>query len=482
LLLILAGLAAVDPASAKPDPGDLRLRGTAGQIEGDVLEVSYRNPLTDQTVRTDLRLGGRIPEPARGERVDLIVDPDDPEAVALAGDSLPGNSDVFLPFLLLGVLLAWWGLRWSAVRRAERTAAGDGTAFALLGALEVPRWPGRRPVLHLWAVDAATGAEAICAVPVITTGGLPIGTHAFPVEVKGSPRSLGRVVARAGGTVLWPAARCLISTRGRRPEAVLEAPADDPAIPAGPDAGNGRPATGFLAAHVLPATALAASVAVVAIVAALSLVKGADARRLSRDGTRVVAEVVDRHQATVSVTYRLPGDDGKRRGTVPVSFPADHKTGLRLPAVVDPEQPGHLRFVREPYDVAEPVMWASLPAVAVGWWLASAGLRWRRSGRAAAAGPWRVASARTRAGRSAEYLLLGPADGRYVHSEVRIASRDRRLLQEDWRTDGTIPLEMAGGTDPGDPIALRRDGRILAVTSGARIPRLDGPLPPPAGA
>jgi hypothetical protein len=359
-------------------------------------------------------------------------------------------------------------------------AAGDGTAFALLGALEVPRWPARRPVLHLWGVDAAAGAEAICAVPVITTGGLPIGTHAFPVEVKGSPRSLGRVVARAGGTVLWPSARCLISTRGRRPEAFLDAPVADDDVLSVAGAEDGPPATGVLAAHVLPATALAASVAVVAIVTALSLVKDADARRLTRNGSRVVAEVVDRHQAAVSVTYRLPGDERQRRGKVPVRVAADHETGLRLPAVVDPERPGHLRFVREPYDAAEPVVWASLPAVAIGWWFSSAGLRWRQSRRMAAAGPWRVVSARSRGGNSTEYLLLGPPDGRYVHSEVRIASRDRRLLQ-DWRTDGTTLVEMAGGTDPGDPVALRRDGRLLAVTSGLRIPRLDRPLPPPAG-
>jgi hypothetical protein len=163
---------------------------------------------------------------------------------------------------------------------------------------------------------------------------------------------------------------------------------------------------------------------------------------------------------------------------VPVDWPGDQKIGLKLPAVVDG---AHVRFLRERYDAAEPILWAACPAAVIAGLLLVQLRTWRAGGRVAARGPWRAVTARRRGGSQLTYLALSSGAETATVLEVRIPLTSVEPLGA--RVGGPpIRLEMAGEADPGSPIALRHSGRLLPVTSPARVPRA-GPriLPLPRG-
>lgn len=461
-----------------PGPDALRLEALVEDVAGGSVKLAYENPLTGQRVEARAPVGPAVDTPAEGVGVPVEVARGDPETVRLAGDGPVPTFDAVALALVLGLPLLWCALRWWSVRAAERLAGRPSApTFAMVGALAGPRRVGRRPCLHLWPLDSPPGSEALCAVPVVVSGGLPVGT-AFPVEVKGSPRSFGRIVARAGGTVLWPAARGLRAPWMRRPARIDPAPIPlDPPVPGGAGDTPVRP-PGFVTPHASLLLGVAASVVLPAAVGVVALTNQRRAEALYRHGTQVVAEVVERGGSSVTVRYTLPGEAEARTGRVPVDWPEDQKIGLKLPAVVDPQDPARLRFLRERYDAAEPILWAACPAATIAGVLLVRFRTWRRSARVADAGPWRPVTARRRSGIQLTYLAISSAAETGTALEVRIPNDAIRPL-EGRSGRSPIRLELAGDPDPGSPIALRSSGRILPVASTALVPRTAGPDQPP---
>lgn len=462
---------------AAPGRDALRVEAVVQAVDAGSVDVAYDNPLTGQRVETSAPVGAGTGPPAEGGRVSLAVDRADPENVRLAGHRpAPGFEGVALA-LLLGLPLLWCAIRWWSVHAAERLASRSAApAFAMVGVLAAPRRVGRRPCLHLWPLDAPPGAEALCAVPVLVSGGLPVET-AFPVEVKGSPRSFGRVVVRAGDTVLWPAARALRAPWLRRPAHVDAAPMTlDPPLTAGLGDTRSR-AIGFRAVHSQVLLGLAASLALFLAVGTVTLINRGRADDLYRHGREVIAEVTKRGGSSVTVRYTMPGETTVRTGRVPVDRPGDQKIGLKLPAVADAADGAQLRFLRERYDAAEPILWAACPAGMMAVFLLVQLRTWRSSGRAAARGPWRKVTARRRVGPLTLALSSGAETATALEVRIPFAS----LGPLGARVGGPpIRLEMAGDPDPGSPIALRHSGRLLPVSSPARVPRATNRhIPPP---
>ena len=71
-----------------------------------------------------------------------------------------------------------------------RLAGRAETAFAMLGAIAPRGRIRRRPVLHLYALDAR-GVPVAVLPRLLATAGCPLAGPAFPVQVKGVPRQWG---------------------------------------------------------------------------------------------------------------------------------------------------------------------------------------------------------------------------------------------------------------------------------------------------
>jgi hypothetical protein len=216
-------------------------------------------------------------------------------------------------------------------------------------------------------------------------------------------------------------------------------------------------------------------------VGTVTLINRGRADDLYRHGREVIAEVTKRGSTSVTVRYTMPGEAIVRTARVPVDRAGDQKIGLKLPAVADPVGGGRLRFLRERYDAAEPILWAACPSVMIAGLLVVQLRTWRSSGRVAARGPWRGVTARRRGGGQLTYLALSSGPQTATALEVRIPFASVGPLGA--RLGGPpIRLEMAGEPDPGSPIALRHSGRLLPVSSPARVPRAtDRRIPPRRG-
>ena len=436
---------------------------------GDLVPVSYVHPLTGRT-ETEVWLW-RADGPEAGSDVGARVDRFDPHDVLLDTDEYPVTS---VADLLLGVLLslipaATVGLRMFAVRRLRRLASGNGPSFAMLAAIS-GTWPfGRRARLHLFPLDARPGTAPLCSVPLLVSVGLPAGS-AFPVEVKGSPRPLGRVIVRHGNDVLWPRVRgASLTSTVRRPALLAEPPPFPPA-----DGAVAPPATSWIRRAAVAGAAGAGALALLVAVAAVTLVHWSQARRLEQHGVEVVAEVIEADSGgyALGVEYSLPGEDTVREGRAAVDFPEDWDLGDRYPAVVDPDSPELLRLRTVPYDPMEPVIWAALPLAAVlgfAIWLAHRSGRQRR----AASGAWVNADARVLGygtsptyGRVVELAISRPGAA-HPSSVVRVPPHPSL----DWPGWIRQPVAVTQMTLVGDPLVLGYAGVVHPCVREARTPR-----------
>ncbi|MDX6287954.1 MAG: hypothetical protein QOG53_3439 [Frankiales bacterium] len=238
------------------------------------------------------------------------------------------------------------------------------TTYAMTAAIAPPRLLGRRCELSLYPLDAADGSPAICAVSVMTTHGLPLVTHRFPVEVKGSPRPFGRLVARAGDVVIWPTSRAMSSKRLPKPKRdVQEQPpfrsqvwVPEWRVP------NARWWQSRLAAY-LGTLAVASALATATV--ALTLTNRAEAKQLERSGDRVIAEVLAVIDDGTALRVRYTAKDGREVvGAAPADYPEDYTVGRRYPAVTTPSHPSKLRLSAEPYDPVEPIVFGVIPFLA----------------------------------------------------------------------------------------------------------------------
>jgi hypothetical protein len=300
-------------------------------------------------------------------------------------------------------------------------------------------------------------------VPLLVTGALPVGGPAFPVEVKGIPRPFGRIVARSGDRVLWPASRALAAAWFARPEQVTRPVEFSPPLPL---SDHHRPVS-FVRAFRFELALFVGALAFVGSVVVVTDDRGGEATRFRRTGTPVVAEVLEQGGKTVQVRYRLSDGEAPRTGSAPVEYGTHLRRGLRLPAVVHPQRPGELRLLREHYDRLEPRVWATLPALGIGSLLVRRGFDWRRSAAVARTGPWRRVTAR-RADRGWSVLVnICPSGEEWFSCAVRLAESPAPGLSRR----AVVDMEVAGDLEPGAAVALSRKGRLYAVAGRALVPR-----------
>lgn len=305
-----------------------RLRDRAVRVEGTIesawdhgqtVPVAYRDPSTGTLRRRTVAV--LEDRPARIGPIEVLVDPDDPSEV-VAGPASYERGDL-LETALTWLVPALGCVVWAVTRRrrlawARRTMA-DPTlpsyrmvAVPRRGAVLARRWR-----LDLYAVDSVAGDPAACTVPVV---GHPLVDGARVVDVKGSPRPGGALVAREPGTgiVWWPAGRALLTGRAPRP------PSDAAPSP------DRRPVSGWW----LLGAGLVAVVVSVAIAAELP----EDVEARSRSVDAVVTSSMGRDEGEVAMSYRL---DGRvRRATAHLAGP--QLEGDRLRLRVDRDHPERL--------------------------------------------------------------------------------------------------------------------------------------------
>jgi hypothetical protein len=466
--VLFVALVVVDASTshaAQPHDDDVLVDAvvTGTRANGD-LSVRYRHPVTRQTIEVDVDVRRAALRPPTGSTVQLIASSNDPGDVDVRGDRAATTDVVWelLPFVALP-LLVYGRRRWHR-RRVEQLIGDGGTSFAMLGALGPPRAGGTHPMLSLYALDAAAGSPALCAVPVLLTHGAPFDS-VLAVDVKGSPRPSGRVVVRHRDSVLWPTGRAA----GRAGIALPSRPA--PPTTASPTTASttamalARPRwSSWARTWAVEWIAVATSIALVGLVATITLVHAADARELERTGDPIVVTVVGRGDTVVNVRYRA-ADGSEITTTTPVSLPGDYTVGRRYPARVDPRDPQRLRLLAEPFDAFTPIAWATTPLVAALVWLASRALRFRRVRRRAPRRDLRRFGGRVvRMGTRVADLEIGRFDEPGARCTVRVPNVELgRLFHGE--------VLVGGDPAPGAALAVGAGDRSLTVLGPARCPQ-----------
>jgi hypothetical protein len=432
--------------------------------------IRYRHPVTDQEVDVKVVVVRDRLLPVPGGAMRVAVDPSNPDVVAVPGDGdeIPGM--VFAALVINGVVVAAGVARWLAVRRSAALIASGQAAFAMVGSLEVSR-TRRRVLLHLFPLDAPPGAPAVCAFPVLTTGQLPIGGLAFPVEARGRPVPGGAVVVRAGSDILWPLRRPIGSGTGRRPAemAVVPRPLATVEAPAEPKVPSVFDAVGWARIVLLLGVAVMA-----VIVSIFTVTRGAEASDIVDRGIAVVARVegsdeVDR----VRLRYRVPGEDSDR-----VASSASVRTIGRLyPAHVDRDDLGHVQLDADPYNALAPFSCVA-SGLAATLLLLAGPFAWRREAkRLAAAGPWHPIEEVRRDGNDELAVFVAGEHapvGRYRGELGRGGVTQRLLLASSFDPDEPA---VSGGDDGGLVIAGPPTGHVweaLRDWTRATVPRFSG--------
>ena len=447
---------------------------------GGAVLVSFVHPDTGTRIRTMTELWSVDPAPSPGDEVAIDISVDDPTRVALAGDRRRPIASLGFAAGLAAVPFVFFAGRVIGLRRSRRLMAAGGPSFSMLGAL---RSSGRlRPhvVLDLYPLDAPVAGSPLCSLPLLHTGGLPMG-RSHEVEVKGTPRPLGRVVARAGdGTVLWPRGRASWRTwssdEGSRPiPGTLPAPV--------PFEDLDRPQWTNRWAGFPPALAMAVAGALAfgLLVSAATWINRTIAAGADRSDLIVLGTVVGRNPgfAEITVRFRPPGagDDAEDLDAVLVVddddlHPEDSTVALRI----DPDDPANIRLVSEPYNAVVPAVWGWLPMVFAGMaavsWLSVA----RRNRKAAGRGWRRVPSWRLMA---TDLIAVGFLDASTASCVVRVPERFAGrwpIESQGWRD-----VHVAGSMAPGDPAALRLGDWAVAGVWVAETPPGSASVERPGG-
>jgi hypothetical protein len=323
-LLALATVLVVADVVAARD--DRRTFESGQQVTGDVaadwdgsrdIPLSYRDPSTGAVVRTSTYLWDVSLRPAGPGEVAIEVSATDPMRVVIAGDRFPATANLtsYLPWVLAPAVV--WLLRSWTLWRTRRLMAADGPSFAMSGRAVPPRWWGRRWRLRLYALDGDVTGSPVCAVPLVANASADM--RPFVVEVKGTPRPYGRVVARDadGGDVLWPSGRALRAS-GRDPK---------------PDVAAVSTATRWL-------TIAGAACVVIGMVVSGSQVHPEDVQARAELVDAVVERVAAQPDGGSVVTVRFDWRGADRRGDV--DLPNAPAVGDLITAYVDPDDPARV--------------------------------------------------------------------------------------------------------------------------------------------
>jgi hypothetical protein len=214
--------------------------------------------------------------------------------------------------------------------------------------------------------------------------------------------------------------------------------------------------------------ALGAAVAIAVCVTAITLVHAGPAKRVERHGVPVLAEVTHKGDYTVSVRYRVAGDERDRVGRAPADFPDDFRAGIRYPAHADLEDRSFIRLDAVPFDTVEPLAWAWVGTVLPSIWLTMAWKHRRRVRLVARTGPWRPLGAWVLIAQHRRWLLgLNGAGAGAMTAAVWI---EPPRVAVGWPGPGALTVEVAGVVEPGQTVALRGPGSPLVVLDKALAP------------
>jgi hypothetical protein len=467
-VLFLGDLAQADREDAQRQRSVL-VTGTVADYDGGFdIGVTYRHPDSGEAYEVDTFVSPDV-APKPGASIDLLVSRADPGSAVVAADRFDTTEGLFAHAPLLGLPVLFWLVRVRWVRRTRKLMASPAPSFAMLGSLRPPRRFGRRCELHLYSVDAEPGSTPVCVVPVLATGGVPVAAAAFPVEVKGVPRPLGHVVARAGDAVLWPGGRALLGTRSRLPSA--------------------RTTVSPLARRPVRADALAMpswwtmarpEAVIFVLGVALLLFAGAavttnrrGVERLLAEGIPTVGEVV-RHEGDddrLVMAYRLPGEQ-ERHAHLTVEWASDYPIGRRYAIRVDRYNGARARLVQDPYDTVEPLGWAAAPAVVAGGLVLQRRRWWGRSRRAARAGVWHdVVAWKAPDNQVWTRIAAGPRHG---EPSVVLRLPLGSPLPEELRSRRGVGAALAGDASPGSEAALLIGETVVLPAGPAVAPELGG--------
>ena len=439
-LLVFSDVPASRPHRFDPEE-ESRVAGEVVFVDR-VRHVRYRHPITRQVVDAPLYTNDVDVVAEEGETVHVLAQRDDPLSVAIEGDRVPLSENLVSHAIILAAAAIPFAARRLSTRRIERVAAGDAPSFAMTGALFASARLNRCHLL-LYPLDAGVGAPPMCSVSMLTTAQAPLVARTFPVEVKGSPRPFGRVVAHASTGVLWPAGRAHGRTRRH----------DRPALTGGPPtrlepadgaAGPWRPR--WVPFFTYSAAAMGAATALLAFATTVTLTAAVDVNRVSRDGRQVVGEIVrfDGEDDVLVLRYKLDGTHETRAG---VDYASDYERGMRYPIRLDPRNPRRARLETEPYDVIEPLAYAALPLAGAALWFGRRVGVWRSLRRSARRGPWWAADAVTLAN-DGRIVTVGLFAGDDLVGAVPVATPALSARR------GRNRVMLGGDLEPGSPVAL----------------------------
>jgi hypothetical protein len=444
---------------------------------GGAVLVRYEDPASGATVRTVTELWSVDPPPEPGSEVSIDIDSDDPTRVALAGDRRRPTAALGFELGLALVPLVFVAGRVVGARRTERLMSARGPSFSMLGAL---RSSGRlRPhvVLDLYPLDTSAAGPPLCSVLLLHTGAMPLG-RTYRVEVKGSPRPLGRVVARVGDhAVLWPRGRASWATRPWGDEPAAPRPGHLPTVP--PVEELDRPKWTNMWTSFPPALAmsLAGTLAFGLLVTATTMFNRSVAAPADRSPEVVLGTVVERNAgfAEITVRYRFGQDDVD--AVLVVDDDDLHPEGSTVALRINPDDRANVRLASEPYDAVVPLVWGWLPAFGAGLvtmaWLSVA----RRNRRVAETGWRRVAGWRLT---GTDLIAVAFPDATTASGAARLPGR----LVTHWPQEhaGWREMDVAGSIAPGDAIAVRTGDVAVAAVWVAEAPPAGASVERPGGA
>ena len=363
-----------------------RASATVTSIEDDVVEVTYQNEQVG-TVITEIDTDAAV-----GDAVEIVYDRDNPFRVRPRSE--PVRPD--LTWLIVGIatlvgLISLAFMQWSAWR-SRSLARRSTTAFRMRAIIHARRWM-RVPQLSLFPLDSDFDDRCLCTVRLADLDGEVNEYLPIEVDVKGFPRSGGRVVVRHGDTVVWPRGRALLTTRYRwplqldttttNPSPIASAGADQTAGAAAkwPDIAPLAPLTvppmrplvgqpgSSIRRWILPAMTGIGVISTI-VVTTVTAINGRAVDEWADNGIDAVAVVAARPDGDfqLAVDVSVVGTADLKPMMAPVADPESYETGDAYPAVVD-ERGTQVRLRTEPYDRWTPRLWFLLPTLFGAWLL-----------------------------------------------------------------------------------------------------------------
>ena len=357
---------------------------TVTSTDNGVAEVTYLN---DQVGAVTTELSARA---AVGDTIEIVYDRANPFRVRPLSERVRSDLTWFIVGIATCIgLLTLAIMQWTA-RRMRNLAQQPTTAFRMYAVVHARPWM-RVPKLSLFPLDADFGDRCLCTVRLADLDAEANEYIPIEVDVKGFPRSAGRVVVRHGDTVLWPRGRALLTTRYRWPiqldmtTATTAPTASSRANPVSNVAPYWpefdpldpitvpplRPGRQHHRSSVQRWVLLVVAGIGVVTTLAITIVTARNAAAVNDwmdSGLDAVAVVASRPDGDfqLAVDVDVVGSNDVKPMMAPVEYPDSYETGDAYPAIVN-ERGTQVRLLTEPYDRWTPRLWILLPTLLIGW-------------------------------------------------------------------------------------------------------------------